>query len=123
MGINGNHRHVQCLICGLHLGLEDAVPDEKTVWLFRERLRKAELVKLLFAQFGAYLNATGYQAQCGQIVDTTLVPVPKQRNTRDENAEVKAAKLPEDWPDKCSAPLIFGGISILTWGGYLSATP
>ncbi len=76
------------------------MPDEKTVWLFRERLRKAELVGPLFEQFGAYLNATGYQAQCGQIVDATLVPVLKQRNTRDENAEVKAGKVPEDWQDK-----------------------
>ena len=84
----------------LHLGLEDSVPDAKTVWSFRERLRKAELVKPLFEQFGAYLNATGYQAQCGQIVDATLVPVPKQRNSREDNATIKAGTVPEDWQDK-----------------------
>ena len=84
----------------LHLGLEDSVPDAKTVWSFRERLRQAELVEPLFEQFGAYLNATGYQAQCGQIVDATLVPVPKQRNSRDDNAEVKAGQVPEDWQAK-----------------------
>ncbi|MEO0870327.1 MAG: transposase, partial [Cyanobacteria bacterium J06642_11] len=69
----------------LHLGLEDSVPDAKTVWSFREQLRAAGLVERLFEQFGAYLTATGYQAQCGQIVDATLVPVPKQRNSRKEN--------------------------------------
>ena len=84
----------------LHLGLEDSVPDAKTVWSFRERLRKAKLVEPLFEQFGAYLNATGYQAQCGQIVDATLVPVPKQRNTREDNATLKAGKVPDDWHDK-----------------------
>ena len=84
----------------LHLGLEESVPDAKTVWLFRERLRKAELVESLFEQFGAYLNATGYQAQCGQIVDATLVPVPKQRNSRDDNSKVKAGQVPEDWQAK-----------------------
>ncbi|MEA5464903.1 IS5 family transposase [Leptothoe sp. PORK10 BA2] len=83
----------------LHLGLEDSVPDAKTVWLFRERLRKAELVEPLFEQFGTYLNTTGYQAQCGQIVDATLVPVPKQRNTREDNATIKAGKVPEEWQD------------------------
>ena len=84
----------------LHLGLEDSVPDAKTVWSFRERLRQAELVESLFEQFGAYLNATGYQAQCGQIVDATLVPVPKQRNSREDNATIKEGKVPEDWQDQ-----------------------
>ena len=84
----------------LHLGLEDSMPDAKTVWSFRERLRKADLVERLFERFGAYLNATGYQAQCGQIVDATLVPVPKQRNSRDDNAKVKAGQVPDDWQDK-----------------------
>ncbi|ESA38723.1 transposase is4 family protein [Leptolyngbya sp. Heron Island J] len=84
----------------LHLGLEDSVPDAKTMWSFRERLRKAELVEPLFEQFGAYLNATGYQAQCGQIVDATLVPVPKQRNTREDTATIKAGQVPDAWHDK-----------------------
>ena len=84
----------------LHLGLEDSIPDAKTVWSFRERLRKAKLVEPLFEQFGAYLTATGYQAQCGQIVDATLVPVPKQRNSRDDNATLKAGKVPDDWQDQ-----------------------
>ena len=35
------------------LGLEsgDKVPDEKTVWLFRERLTKSGVVEILFSQF------------------------------------------------------------------------
>ena len=84
----------------LHLGLEDRVPDAKTVWLFRERLRHAELVEPLFERFGDYLNEMGYAAQCGQIVDATIVPVPKQRNRREENAEIKAGKVPDEWHDK-----------------------
>lgn len=81
----------------LHLGLEDRVPDSKTVWLFKERLRKAGLVEERFEQFGSYLNGAGYQAQCGQIVDATRVPVPKQRNGKDENAQVKRGEVPEEW--------------------------
>jgi IS5 family transposase len=84
----------------LHLGLEDPVPDAKTVWSFREQLQTAALVEPLFEQFGAYLKATGYQAQCGQIIDATLVPVPKQRNSRDDNAQLKAGQVPEDWQDQ-----------------------
>jgi IS5 family transposase len=69
----------------LGLGLEDAVPDATTVWLFREQLQQHDLVEELFEQFGAYLQGVGYAAKDGQIVDATLIPVPKQRNTREEN--------------------------------------
>lgn len=84
----------------LHLGFEDRVPDSKTVWLFKERLRKAGLVEELFEQFASYLNGAGYQAQCGQIVDATLVPVPKQRNGKDENEQLKRGAVPEDWQNQ-----------------------
>jgi IS5 family transposase len=43
------------------------------------------------------LEAKGYIARGGQMVDATIVPVPKQRNSRDENDDVKAGKTPEAW--------------------------
>ena len=45
-------------------------------------------------------NAIKYSSQGGQIVDASIVPVPIQRNGRDENAEIKAGKTPEDWQNK-----------------------
>jgi IS5 family transposase len=36
----------------------------------------------------------------GQIVDASLVNVPKNRNTRDENRHIKEGKTPEGWDDK-----------------------
>jgi transposase, IS5 family len=37
----------------------------------------------------------------GQIVDASLVPAPKQRNTEDEKAAIKAGKTAaEIWPDE-----------------------
>ena len=81
----------------LHLGIEEAVPDAKTVWSFRSQLKEKGLVEELFEQFGSYLKQEGYQAQCGQILDATLVPVPKQRNRREENAQLKQGEVPEDW--------------------------
>jgi len=43
----------------LGLGLQDVVPDATTVWLFREALTKADLVKALFGidRFNGHLNA------------------------------------------------------------------
>ena len=76
----------------LGLGLEDVVPDATTVWLFREALSRANLVKALFDRFNGYLNAKGYIARGGQIIDATIVSAPKQHNTREENEAIKAAR-------------------------------
>jgi len=81
----------------LGLGIEDGIPDGTTLWLFRETLAKAGLIEKLFERFGQHLEAKGYIARGGQMVDATIVPVPKQRNSRDENDEVKAGKTPEAW--------------------------
>ena len=81
----------------LGLGLEDAVPDATTVWLFREQLQQHGLVEELFEQFSGYLQGAGYAAKDGQIVDATLIPVPKQRNTRQENQTLKQGEVPAEW--------------------------
>ena len=36
-------------------------------------------------------------ARKGQIIDATIVPVPRQRNSRDENQTIKVGEIPEDW--------------------------
>ena len=74
----------------LGLGIEDSIPDGTTLWLFREKLAKAGLIDKLFERFGQHLEAKGYIARGGQMVDATIVPVPRQRNSRDENEQVKA---------------------------------
>jgi IS5 family transposase len=81
----------------LGLGLEDKVPDAKTVWLYREALTKTGVIEALFATFDGYLKHHGYLAIGGQIIDATIVPVPINRNTRDENAVIKAGGVAEDW--------------------------
>jgi IS5 family transposase len=86
----------------LGLGLEDDIPDGTTLWLFREKLAQAGLVKTLFERFDRHLNAKGYIARGGQMVDATIVPVPKQRNSRDENESVKRGETPAAWEEKPS---------------------
>jgi transposase, IS5 family len=84
----------------LGLGFEDRIPDGTTLWLFREKLAKAGLVEKLFERFSRHLEAQGYIARGGQMVDATIVAVPKQRNSREENEHVKAGKTPADWEKK-----------------------
>ena len=84
----------------LGLEFEDDIPDGTTLWLFREKLAQAGLVEKLFERFNQHLNAKGYIARGGQMVDATIVPVPKQRNTREENETVKRGETPVAWEEK-----------------------
>jgi IS5 family transposase len=83
----------------LGLSIGDRVPDAKTIWLFREELGKAGLVKRLFKRFDRYLREQGFTARKGQIVDASIVSVPIQRNSREENARIKEGDIPEEWSD------------------------
>ena len=81
-------------------GLEGRIPDATTLWLFRENLSQAGVIEKLFERFDQYLEAKGYIARGGQMIDATIVSVPKQRNTRDENDAIKAGTPPEGWDEK-----------------------
>lgn len=84
----------------LGLGLADTVPDANTIWTFREALKKADAVDVLFARFDADLRETGFLAMSGQIVDATIVAAPKQRNTLEEKKAIKEGRIPDAWKDK-----------------------
>src|SRR5712675_1776247 len=81
--------------------------DEQSEYLIRDRLSfmrfldlelaEAVLIDQLFERFGQHLEAAGYIARGGQIIDATIVSVPKQRNTKEENEAIKAGKTPEGW--------------------------
>lgn len=83
----------------LGLTLKDKVPDEKTIWLFREALTQSGAIKRLFNKFNRHLDKMGLIAHRGSIVDASFVEVPRQRNTRDENEDIRNGDIPEDWED------------------------
>ena len=83
----------------LGLSLGDTVPDAKTVWLFREQLAAAGLIKKLFDQFDTFLRKNGFSAKKGQIIDASIISAPKQRNSRDENQQIKDGQVPADWSE------------------------
>jgi transposase, IS5 family len=81
----------------LDLGLEDAVPDATTLWLFREALAQAGLIDELFERFGQHLEAKGYIARGGQIVDASIVSAPQhQGGERGDNGRHHARGLAEE---------------------------
>jgi transposase, IS5 family len=86
----------------LGLALHDPVPDATTIWLFREELVKAGKIDELFGLFRQHLEARGFNANArgGQIIDASIVEAPRQRNTREENDEIKAGTIPQGWDRK-----------------------
>lgn len=83
----------------LDLELSDKVPDQKTFWAFREALSKSGTIDQAFIQFRDRLRQEGYMVQEGKIVDASIVKAPIQRNTRDENAQIKDGEVPKDWSE------------------------
>ena len=79
------------------LSLADKAPDQNTLRLFREALNARGSEQELFTVFTTYLAGKGLLPKNGCIVDASFVEVPRQRNTREENAAIKEGKLPEGW--------------------------
>ncbi len=83
----------------LGLTLADKVPDQKTFWLFRDALTKTEVIDQAFVLFRDKLRKEGYILQEGKIVDASLVKAPIQKNSREENAQIKEGEVPKDWAE------------------------
>lgn len=84
----------------LDLSLEETVPDAKTIWLYRELLTKAGVIRRVFNKFDRYLQDQGFKAKKGQLIDATIVEVPKQDMTEKERDAVEAGETPKKWEDK-----------------------
>ncbi len=84
------------------LGLEsgDKVPDEKTVWAFRENLTKSGVIELLFRQFIKFLEDKNLIFNEGKLVDASFTIAPRQRNTREENEKIKKGEGNDLWNDQ-----------------------
>lgn len=84
----------------LGLSVADRMPDAKTIWKYREEWTHSHTIERCFALFRDQLSAQGLAENPGKIVDATFVEVPKQRNTREENAHIKDTKeAPSDWSE------------------------
>jgi len=84
----------------LNLTIADDIPDSKTVWNFREQLIDLELVEVLFAKFIEELEKLNMILHEGKIVDASFIEVPKQRNKKEENDQIKAGEIPASFKEK-----------------------
>lgn len=85
----------------LGLDLGGPTPDENTIRHFRDRLTETGTLKRVMKAFDWQLRKKGYIPMSGQIVDASLVPAPKQRNTEGEREAIKAGRSAKEiWPDE-----------------------
>ena len=76
-------------------------PDENTIRQFRNRLTETGTLKRVMKAFDWQLQKKGYVPMAGQIVDASLVPAPKQRNTETEKQAIREGRTARDiWPDE-----------------------
>jgi IS5 family transposase len=89
----------------LGIDLCDSVPDAKTIWYFREQLKNHAIFDRLFEFLREKISKADLILNDGSIVDARIIEVPKQRNSRDENGQLKNGEIPENWkenPNKLS---------------------
>ena len=83
----------------LGLSAADAVPDGQTIADFRGALVEEPAFEKLFHCFLAHLqkqHGLGL-AKEGVMIDASFVEVPRQRNSREENARIKAGEVPPEF--------------------------
>lgn len=75
------------------------VPDEKTMWKYRDFFAKEGTFDELFSLFLSHLKELGIEMNEGKMIDASFVVAPRQRNTKEENKKIKEGKGEELWND------------------------
>ena len=86
----------------LGLTISDSVPDAKTIWNFKNELSKSKLVEKLFLMLDKALTKKGVILNKGKMVDASVVEVPIQRNSREENQQINGGSIPGDWQENAN---------------------
>ncbi len=73
----------------LGLSLNDKVPDEKTIWTFREQIINKGIDKQLFTLFEELLDREGLIAHEGKIIDASFVIAPVNVTQRKKTKRLK----------------------------------
>lgn len=83
------------------VGLEFShrVPDSNTIWNFKQKLAENDNARKLFDRFYQVLQEKNVIVNEGKIVDASFHEVPRQRNSREENQQLKDGIVPESFKE------------------------
>lgn len=59
------------------------------------RKNRLGYIDLMFGRFDSFLNERGYMTHQGTIIGASIINFPKQRNTHDENKQIKSGRFPK----------------------------
>jgi len=85
---------------GIDLG--EPVPDEKTIWAFRERLIQVDAIEETFYWFNRHLREEGFEAKGGTLIDATIIEAPIRRAIDEGTTTQEQAQRDDDaaWTKK-----------------------
>jgi IS5 family transposase len=86
----------------LGLDIGEKVPDAKTIWLFRERLKNSKREKELFNLYTEELKRRKIITKSGSIIDATFIERPEQKanDRRRTDNRYKKAEVKNENPNK-----------------------
>lgn len=103
---NLSYEEVECQVLDrlsfmrfLGLRISGKVPDATTLRLFHEEMKDRGLERRLFDAFDGFLRENGFEARRGQIVDASIVEVPRQHNRKAEDEAIKRGEFVEGWSE------------------------
>jgi IS5 family transposase len=76
------------------------VPDTNTIWTFKEKLKENDSERKLFDCFYQELEQQKLIVSEGKMVDASFHEAPRQRNSREENKEIKEGRIPAQWKEE-----------------------
>ena len=82
------------------LDFSHKVPDANTIWTFKEKLKENDNERKLFDCFYKEIEAQNLIVSEGKMVDASFHEVPRQRNSREENKELKEGTIPQEWKEE-----------------------
>lgn len=86
----------------LGLTISDRVPDAKTIWHYREKLTNSGVIDKLFIKYTMILKEKELIVKNGAIIDASIIETKVQRNSKDENDEIKKDRQPHGWNENKS---------------------
>lgn len=77
------------------LGFPESVPDFSTIWKIRERLKNADVDKLIWDELQRQLNDKGYKIKRGVIQDASFIEanIGKKRYYKEKKAEAEGKEV------------------------------
>ena len=78
----------------------DDMPDENTVWKYKDMPAKTGTWDRLFAKFIEHLDTLGLIVTEGKNIDASFVTAPRQRTGREEDKRTKTGKGGSLWNDR-----------------------